>query len=55
MIHKNIIIIQARLSSTRLPRKILSKIPYSGGLTLIEFMYRRIIDNIKTPVVIGIL
>ena len=52
--NKNIIIIQARLSSTRLPRKILSKIPHTGGLSLIEFMYRRISDNIKIPVFFAI-
>ena len=50
----SIIIIQSRLNSTRLPRKILTEIPQSDGLTLLEFMFCRITKNIKIPVVFAI-
>mgnify|MGYP006107408099 CR=1 FL=1 len=50
----SILIIQARLNSTRLPRKILTEIPQSDGLTLLEFMYSRITEHIKIPVVFAI-
>lgn len=50
----SIIIIQARLNSTRLPRKILTEIPHGNGLTLLEFMYNRITQHTKIPVVLAI-
>lgn len=50
----DLIIIQARLGSTRLPNKVLKRVPDNGELTLLEFMYDRIRHQIKIPVIFAI-
>ena len=54
MIKDYMIIIQARLNSSRLPRKILLQTSCYQNLTLIEYMYKRIIENCKFSTVYAI-
>ena len=54
MTNKYMIIVQARLNSTRLPRKVLLKTSNDYRPTLIEFMYKRLIENCQIPVVYAI-
>lgn len=48
------IIIQARLGSSRLPRKVLKKLPFADNVTLLEYMYGRLIKNCQYPIAYAI-
>ena len=51
---KILVIIQARLNSTRLPNKIMLPVSDDNKLTLIEYMLLRLQKALDIPVIIGI-
>ena len=51
---KILVIIQARLSSTRLPKKILLPVSEGQKITVLEYMLNRLQDVLKIPIIVAI-